>query len=44
MDSSVVQHAANVLEFVSGRVGRQGDQTADLNPAIAVSWRRCAID
>jgi transcriptional regulator of acetoin/glycerol metabolism len=44
MDSSVVQHAANVLEFVSGRPGRLDGQAADLNPAIADSWRRCALD
>ena len=44
MDSSVVQHAANVLEFVSGRAARLRGQVADLNPAIAVSWRRCALD
>ncbi|HET9475087.1 MAG TPA: sigma-54-dependent Fis family transcriptional regulator [Steroidobacteraceae bacterium] len=44
MDSSVVQHSANVLEFVSGRAGRLEGQVADLNPAIAVSWRRCALD
>ena len=44
MDSSVVQHAANVLEFVSGRAARLQGQVADLNPAIAVSWRRCALD
>ena len=44
MDSSVVQHAANVLEFVSGRAARLKGQVADLNPAIAVSWRRCALD
>ena len=43
MDSSVAQHAANVLEFVSGRARLQG-QVADLDPAIAVSWRRCALD
>ena len=44
MDSSVVQHAANVLEFVSGRAARLKGEVADLNPAIAVSWRRCALD
>ncbi len=44
MDSSVVQHAANVIEFVSGRAARLEGQIADLNPAIADSWRRCALD
>ena len=44
MDSSVVQHAANVLDFVSGRAARWTGQVSDLNPAIAVSWRRCALD
>jgi sigma-54 dependent transcriptional regulator, acetoin dehydrogenase operon transcriptional activator AcoR len=44
MDSSVVKHAANVLDFVSGRAARFQGQVADLNPAIAVSWRRCALD
>jgi len=44
MDSSVVKHAANVLDFVSGRAARLQGQVADLNPAIAVSWRRCALD
>jgi len=43
MDSGVVQHATNVLEFVSGRAPRPG-RAADLNPAIAGSWRRCALD
>jgi len=44
MDSSIVKHAANVLDFVSGRAARLQGQVADLNPAIAVSWRRCALD
>jgi sigma-54 dependent transcriptional regulator, acetoin dehydrogenase operon transcriptional activator AcoR len=44
MDSSVVQHAANVLDFVSGRAARLEGQVSDLSPAIAVSWRRCALD
>ena len=44
MDSSVVQHAANVLDFVRGRAARLEGKVADLNPAIAVSWRRCALD
>ena len=45
MDSSGAQHAADVLEFVTrGRTKRPGAQLADLNPAIAVSWRRCALD
>jgi transcriptional regulator of acetoin/glycerol metabolism len=44
MDSNVMQHAADVLEFVSGRVERLGHRVADLNPAIATSWRRCALD
>ena len=35
MDSSVVQHAANVLKFVSGQ--RPASQDADLNPAIAAA-------
>ena len=44
MDTNVVQHAAHVLEFVSGRGQRPAGHDADMNPAIAVSWRRCAID
>jgi sigma-54 dependent transcriptional regulator, acetoin dehydrogenase operon transcriptional activator AcoR len=44
MDSTVTQHVANVLEFVSGSGVRvQGDQL-DLNTVIAGSWRRCALD
>ena len=42
MDSAVMQHAAHVLEFVSGR-RRQGHEL-DLNAVIAGSWRRCALD
>ena len=44
MDSSVVQHAANVLDFVSGRTATLEGQVSDLSPAIAGSWRRCALD
>ena len=44
MDTSVVQHSANVLDFVTGRAARLQGQVADLAPAIAVSWRRCALD
>jgi len=44
MDSSVVQHATNVLDFVSGRAARLKGEGADLNSAIADSWRRCALD
>ena len=44
MDSSVVQHSANVLDFVSGRAARLEGQVSDLSPAIAGSWRRCALD
>jgi len=44
MDTSVVQHSANVLDFVRGRAARLEGQVADLAPAIAVSWRRCALD
>jgi sigma-54 dependent transcriptional regulator, acetoin dehydrogenase operon transcriptional activator AcoR len=44
MDTNVVQHAAHVLEVVSGRGQRLAGHDADMNPAIAVSWRRCAID
>jgi sigma-54 dependent transcriptional regulator, acetoin dehydrogenase operon transcriptional activator AcoR len=42
MASAVTQHAAHVLEFVSGR-RRQGHEL-DLNAVIAGSWRRCALD
>src|SRR5678816_3442428 len=44
MDTNVVQHAAHVLDFVSGRGQHPAGHDADMNPAIAVSWRRCAID
>ena len=44
MDSSVVQHAAHVLAFVSGRANALAGQSDELNPAIAHSWRRCALD
>jgi transcriptional regulator of acetoin/glycerol metabolism len=44
MDSSVVQHAAHVLAFVSGRASALAGQPGELNPAIAHSWRRCALD
>jgi transcriptional regulator of acetoin/glycerol metabolism len=44
MDSSVVQHAAHVLAFVSGRASALAGQSDELNPAIAHSWRRCALD
>ena len=39
-----MQHAADVLEFVNGRTERSERRVVDLNPAIAISWRRCAID
>ena len=44
MDSSVVQHAAHVLAFVNGRADALAGPSAELNPAIAHSWRRCALD
>jgi transcriptional regulator of acetoin/glycerol metabolism len=44
MDSSLVQHAADVLSFVHGAAERPGRRVADLSPEIAVSWRRCALD
>jgi len=44
MDSSVVQHAAHVLAFVSGRANALAGQSDELNPAIAHSWRRYALD
>jgi len=44
MDSNVVQHATNVLDFVSGRAARLKGEAGDLDPAIADSWRRCALD
>jgi len=44
MDTDVVQHAAHVLAFVNGRTDALTGQSADLNPAIALSWRRCALD
>jgi sigma-54 dependent transcriptional regulator, acetoin dehydrogenase operon transcriptional activator AcoR len=44
MDSAVMQHAADVLEFVSGRGARIQGRDVDLNSVIAGSWRRCALD
>jgi transcriptional regulator of acetoin/glycerol metabolism len=44
MDSTVTQHAAHVLEFVSGRRTQSQGHELDLNAAIAGSWRRCALD
>lgn len=44
MDSNVIQHAADVLNFVSGRTECLRGAIADLNPAIGSSWRRCALD
>jgi len=44
VDSSVAQHAANVLSFVNGCSERPDGLMQALNPAIAISWRRCALD
>ena len=44
MDSNVVRHAADVLNFVNGRTEFLRGAIADLNPAIGSSWRRCALD
>jgi len=44
MDSNIVRHAAHVLGFVNGRGQSPAGQDAELNPAIAGSWRRCALD
>ena len=44
MDSTVMQHAADVLEFVSGQSARLHGHEIDLNTVIAGSWRRCALD
>src|SRR5262245_56056079 len=44
MDPTVMQHAADVLQFVSGRIERLRGHGADLDPAIGISWRRCALD
>ena len=44
MDSSVVQHAAHVLAFVSGRANALAGNSTEISPAIALSWRRCALD
>jgi transcriptional regulator of acetoin/glycerol metabolism len=45
LESSGAQHAADVLAFVTrGRTLRHGAQVAELNPAIAGSWRRCVLD
>jgi transcriptional regulator of acetoin/glycerol metabolism len=39
-----MQHAADVLSFVNGRTELAGSLAPTLNPAIAISWRRCALD
>jgi transcriptional regulator of acetoin/glycerol metabolism len=39
-----MQHAADVLQFVSGQTARLRGQATDLDPEIGVSWRRCALD
>ena len=44
MDSTVMQHAADVLKFVSGQSTRVQGHEMDLDTAIADSWRRCALD
>lgn len=44
MDPTVLQHAADVLQFVSGRGARIPGRNTELNTDIAVSWRRCALD
>jgi transcriptional regulator of acetoin/glycerol metabolism len=44
MDSSVVQHAAHVLAFVSGQPNALAGKSEEMSPAIALSWRRCALD
>ncbi len=44
MDSTVMQHAADVLRFVSEQGARVQGHEIDLNPVIAGSWRRCALD
>jgi transcriptional regulator of acetoin/glycerol metabolism len=43
MNSPEMQHAANVLGFVSGQAARGGGKI-ELNSVIAGSWRRCALD
>jgi transcriptional regulator of acetoin/glycerol metabolism len=44
MDTTAINHTADVLEFVRGRTTPvQGRMTA-LNTAIASSWRRCVLD
>jgi sigma-54 dependent transcriptional regulator, acetoin dehydrogenase operon transcriptional activator AcoR len=44
MDSTVRQHAADVLRFVNGQSDRVGGRATALNVAIGASWRRCALD
>lgn len=44
MDSTVTQHAANVLEFVSGSGIRVQGHQLDVSTVIGGSWRRCALD
>jgi transcriptional regulator of acetoin/glycerol metabolism len=44
MDSTVRQHAADVLRFVSGQTELLHGRAAHLNNAIGASWRRCALD
>jgi sigma-54 dependent transcriptional regulator, acetoin dehydrogenase operon transcriptional activator AcoR len=44
MDSTVMQHAANVLELVGGRAMPIPGRKMDLSAVITSSWRRCAHD
>ena len=44
MPSTEMQHAAHVLDFVSGQGERVPGHNKDLNAIIAGSWRRCALD
>jgi len=44
MDPTVMQHASDVLKFVSGQSARVPGHELDLNTVIAGSWRRCALD
>lgn len=44
MASTVIQHAEDVLKIVSGEAARIDEHRSELNSAIAISWRRCALD
>jgi transcriptional regulator of acetoin/glycerol metabolism len=44
MNSTVIQHAADVLKIVSGDTAQVDARKTELSSAIAVSWRRCALD